>query len=256
MNTTLKHIAFFITILLILTSCTSSKKIIYMQDADKFKESMVFYKTKLEPDDKLSIIVSAQNPELTAPFNMPEIQTNYTEGKTQQNIKTFLIDNAGYINYPIVGKIKLAGLTKAEAIDLIIQKISEYFKSPPTVNLEIMNFKVSILGEVKNPMTIDVTSDRFTILEAITKVGDLTIYGKRENVLLIREVNGIKTFNRINLTNTDFINSPFYYLRQNDVIFVEPNKTAINNAAVGANISLVISSISIFTTLLFFLVKK
>ncbi|MBC7640972.1 MAG: polysaccharide biosynthesis/export family protein [Flavobacterium sp.] len=256
MNTTFRHTAYFITIFLILTSCASSKKIIYVQDADKFKESLVFYKSKLEPDDKLSIIVSAQNPELTAPFNMPEIQTNYTDGKTQQNIKTFLIDNAGYINYPIVGKIKLAGLTKAEAIDLIVEKISEYFKSPPTVNLEIMNFKVSILGEVKNPMTIDITSDRFTILEALTKAGDLTIYGKRENVLLIREVNGIKTFNRINLTNTDFINSPFYYLMQNDVIFVEPNKTAINNSAVGANISLIISTVSIFTTLIFFLVKK
>ena len=100
------------------------------------------------------------------------------------------------------------------------------------------------------------SSNRITILEAITRAGDLTLFGKRENVLLIREVNGVKTFNRINLTNIAFVNSPFYYLMQNDVIIVEPNKTAINNAAVGANITLIVSAASIFTTLLFFLLKN
>ena len=155
-----------------------------------------------------------------------------------------------------VGKIKLAGLTKDEAVELIGSKIAEYFKTPPTINIEILNFKVFVLGEVKNPMPIEVTSNRITILEAITRAGDLTLFGKRENVLLIREVNGVKTFNRINLTNIAFVNSPFYYLMQNDVIIVEPNKTAINNAAVGANITLIVSATSIFTTLLFFLLKN
>ena len=245
-----------LSLILVLASCGSTKKIVYLQDADKFTEATVFFKTKLEPDDKLSIIVSAQNPELTLPFNQPEIQVNYDVGKTQQNIKTFLIDNAGYINYPLVGKIKLAGLTKDEAVELIGSKIAEYFKTPPTINIEILNFKVFVLGEVKNPMPIEVTSNRITILEAITRAGDLTLFGKRENVLLIREVNGVKTFNRINLTNIAFVNSPYYYLMQNDVIIVEPNKTAINNAAVGANITLIVSAASIFTTLLFFLLKN
>ena len=100
----------------------------------------------------MSIIVSAQNPELTLPFNQPELQVNYDVGKSQQNIKTFLIDNAGYINYPLVGKIKLAGLTKDEAVELIGSKIAEYFKTPPTINIVILNFKVFVLGEVKNPL--------------------------------------------------------------------------------------------------------
>lgn len=234
----------------------SSKKIIYMQGVDKFEGNVASFEPKLQPDDMLSIIVSAENPELTVPFNMPQIQVEYDVNKSQSSIKTYLIDSDGYINYPLIGHVKVAGLSKFEANELLVGKISGYFKTTPTVSLELLNFKISVLGEVKLPNVYDVKSDRITILEAISRAGDLTIFGKRENVLIIRELNGKKTFNRVNLTKPDFINSPFYYLKQNDIIIVEPNKTHINNGAVGANISTILTSASILITLLFYFIKK
>jgi polysaccharide biosynthesis/export protein len=253
-----KNTIFYLLIFFSLISCVSKKEIIYMNDIPSAKsmDNILSYEPTLQPDDMLGIIVSAENPELTVPFNMPQIQTSYALSGNQSSLKSYLIDSEGSIDYPVVGKIKLAGMNKTEANLVIVKKISDYFKTTPSVNLSIINFKVSVIGEVKNPSTFPISSNRITVLEALTMAGDLTIFGNRKNVLIIRESNGKKTFNRIDLTNSNFIESPYYYLSQNDVIYVEPNKTVVNNSAIGANTTILFSITSVLISLLVFFVKK
>jgi polysaccharide export outer membrane protein len=240
----------FLGILALLYSCASRKNIAYLQDVDakNSNEITTSYEIKLQPDDLLSIIVSAENPEVTVPFNLPQIQANYSIENNQTGIKTYLIDKEGFIDFPVIGKINLAGLTRIEANKKIADLVATHIKNP-SINLKILNYKVSVLGEVNRPGSFNVVSDRITLLEALSLSGDLTIYGKRSNVLIIRESNGKKSFNRIDLTNANFINSPFYYLNQNDILIVEPNKTKINSSNFGPNIAVTVSILSILTTI-------
>lgn len=249
------------TVVLVLTffvllSCASKKKVVYLQDIDQTKsyDSSTLYEPRLQPDDLLSIIVSAENPELTVPFNLPQIQGNYEINNNQNGIKTYLVDNFGYIEFPVIGKVKLGGLTRTEATAKLVSSVSEYIKNP-IVNLRILNFKVSILGEVLKPSSFTLSSERITLLEAISMAGDLTIYGKRNNILIIREAEGKKTYNRVDITKSDFLNSPFYYLAQNDIVVVEPNKTRVNASVVGPNVTATISAISVLVTLMVVLLR-
>ena len=244
----------FLFITLVLVSCASKKDIIYLQNADSVKSSNEFsnYEPKLQNDDLLSIIVSAEHPELTVPFNLPKIQGNYQLDSNQENIKTYLIDTNGFIEFPVIGKIKLAGQTKTDAVKALENKIREYITNP-AVNLRILNYKISVIGEVNKPGSYKISSERITLLEALSQAGDLTIYGKRNNLLVIREIDSKMTYNRIDITKADFINSDFYYLSQNDVIVVEPNKTKINSSVIGPNSSVIIATISLLITSLLIL---
>jgi len=235
---------------LFLSSCGSRKDIVYLQDIenDATINQALSYEPVIKCDDMLSVIVAADQPDLTIPFNLPQIQGNYQVNDNQEGIKTYLVDAAGYIDFPVIGKVKLAGLTRTQAKNELEVKIKEYIKEP-SVNLRILNYKISVLGEVNKPNTYKIASERVTLLEAISLAGDMTIYGKRNNVLVIREVDGKKTFNRVDLTNKDFISSPFYYLNQNDVVMVEPNKTKINSSVIGPNVTVTISAISLLTTI-------
>lgn len=235
---------------LFLSSCGSRKDIVYLQDVenDATINQALSYEPVIKCDDMLSVIVAADQPDLTIPFNLPQIQGNYQVNDNQEGIKTYLVDAAGYIDFPVIGKVKLAGLTRTQAKNELEVKIKEYIKEP-SVNLRILNYKISVLGEVNKPNTYKIASERVTLLEAISLAGDMTIYGKRNNVLVIREVDGKKTFNRVDLTNKDFISSPFYYLNQNDVVMVEPNKTKINSSVIGPNVTVTISAISLLTTI-------
>lgn len=239
---------------LFLSSCVPRKKLVYLQDIDKQEiyENSLRYEPTLQPDDLLNVIVSAENPEVTLPFNLPQIQGNYGLNESQSNIKTYLIDNDGFIEFPVVGKMKLGGLTRTQAIALLKEKISFYITNP-SVNLRIINFKISVLGQVAKPGSYTIPSERITFLEALSLAGDLGVFGKRNNILVIHEQEGKKTYNRIDLTKTDILTIENYYLSQNDIIYVEPNKTFINGSAVGANISLILSGIAILTPLLFLL---
>jgi polysaccharide export outer membrane protein len=142
----------------------------------------------------------------------------------------------------------MGGLTRTNALQLLQTRIGVYVKNP-IINLRITNFKISLQGEVNLPGTYSITSERVTLIEALSMAKDLTIYGKRNNILIIREVSGEKSFNRVDITKSDFINSPFYYLAQNDVVYVEPNKTRVNSSAVGPNTSVIISAVSILVSL-------
>lgn len=248
--------SFFLLVSLVLVSCASRKDIAYLQNVDSLENNKetLNYEPKLQYDDLLSIIVSADQPELTIPFNMPQIQGNYQINENQDGIKTYLIDAYGFIEFPVVGKIKLAGLSRSEAVTKLQTAVKEYITNP-TINLRILNYKVTVLGEVLKPGSFKINSERITLLEAISQSGDLTIYGKRDNILVIRESGGKMTYNRVDITQADFINSPFYYLSQNDVVLVEPNKTKINSSVIGPNVTTIISALSLLGTILIILTR-
>lgn len=247
----------FILSLFVLQSCASRKAVAYLQDIDNTgnSNSVSSYEPVLKNDDLLSIIVSADDPELTYMFNIPQIQGNYKVSDNQDGIKTYLIDSNGEIIFPVLGKIKLAGLTRTQAVQFLTDKVRPYIAKNPTINLRILNFKFSVLGEVNKPGSHVINSERITLLEAIANAGDLTIYGKRDNILLIREKEGTKVYNRIDITKSDFINSEFYYLTQNDVVVVEPNKTRVNASAFGPNVTAIISATSVVISLLILLTR-
>lgn len=242
-------------IVLLLFSCKSKEKVVYYQNIDTMaaQEKQSTFEIKIQPDDLLMIIVSADDSETAIPFNLSTVSVptsyNINNFRGQETIQYYLVDALGTIDFPVLGKLKVGGLPRSEVMKLLENRISKYIKNP-IINLRIMNFKVSIQGEVTSPGTYPVSSDRITLIEALSMAKDLTIYGKRDNILIIREVNGVKSFNRIDITKADFINSPFYYLAQNDVVYVEPNKVRINGAAVGANTGVIISITSLIITLI------
>jgi polysaccharide biosynthesis/export protein len=245
------------TIFLLLNSCASRKNVAYLQNIESknSQESKIDYELKLHSDDMLSIIVSAENPETTAPFNLPQIQSNYNIENNQSGIKTYLIDKDGFIDFPVLGKIHLADLTRVQANKKLVDLVSVYIKNP-IVNIKILNYKVSVLGEVNKPGSFNVASERITLLEAISQAGDLTIFGKRDNIILIRETDGKKSYTKIDITKADFLESPYYYLVQNDMIIVEPNKTKINSSVYGPNIGIIFSISSLITTIAILIFRK
>ena len=233
-------------------SCAPRERVAYYQNIESLSgSSQNTFETILQPDDALMIIVMAENPEVAAPFNLPSItMQSTTELETQQlRVNSYLIDSKGFIQFPIIGAIKLGGLTRVDAIAKMNQELSKYI-TKPSVNLRILNFKITVQGEVTQPGIHNIMSERTTLSEALSLSGDLTVYGKRDNILVIREKDGKKEIGRVDITKADFINSPFYYLSQNDVVYVEPNKTKINSSVVGPNTSIIISAISLLVTVI------
>ncbi len=251
MKISLRNVLFIFLSIGLLYSCASKKDLVYLQGIENQKsyEASLKYEIKLQPDDLLSIVVSAENPEVTTPFNLPQVQGNV--GSTSAGGRSFLIDNDGFIEYPVLGKIKLAGLTRTEATTKLTEMIGNYINEP-SIAMKVLNFKITILGEVGKPGTFTVTGERITILEALSLAGDLGIYGKRKNVLIIHDDEGKKTYTRIDVTNANLLNSPQYYLSQNDVIVVEANRTKLNSSVVGPNIAIWLTSVSLVLTLLIF----
>lgn len=235
----------------LLFSCGSKKDMVYLQGIDNGQsyDANKNYEPMLKPDDLLSIIISAENPEVTIPFNLPQIQGNYEINNNQNGIKTYLIDNEGNIVFPVLGKIKLGGLTRSEADKKLSGLLSEYIKNPG-INLRILNYKVSVIGEVAKPGSYTIPGERITVLEALGLAGDLTIYGKRDNILVIHEADGKKTYTRVDITNAEVLNSPAYYLSQNDVVVVEPNRTKINSSVIGPNTTVILGGLTVLISVL------
>ncbi|MFV5685824.1 polysaccharide biosynthesis/export family protein [Flavobacterium sp. GB2R13] len=240
---------------LFLFSCASRRDVVYYQGIDDAtpQEKSNSYEIKMQPDDLLMIIVSAEDPEIAMPFNLKTFSVSNASKldivRGQETVQLYLVDAQGAIDFPVLGKLKVSGLTRSEVLKMLQDKIAVYIKSP-IVNLRVMNFKISVQGEVNLPGSYPVASERITLIEALTMAKDLTIYGKRNNILIIREIDGVKSYNRVDITKSDFINSPFYYLAQNDVVYVEPNKNKINGAAIGPNTGVIISISSLLITLI------
>ncbi len=214
-------------ITLFLSSCVTKKEVVYFQNAKDF-ETIVdtdTFSAKLKVGDIVSIFVSTFVPEAARPYNL------VVEGGQGQMID-YLIDVEGNIDFPVLGKVKLLGLTVEEAKNLFKKKFEEgQLLKDPVIIIRILNFRVTIAGAVNAPGVYQVTGERVSILEALGMAGDLSIQGRRDNILVVRDFNGVKTYSRIDLTNKEVFNSPVYYLTQNDYVYVEPNNSSISTAS-------------------------
>lgn len=220
------HFLLFIGIIVFCSSCGTTKNFSYFQDLDEYLQKEVALSDsaqviRIKPDDQLGIVVSSVNPQAVAPFNLPVIAQN---NLIQSSLPTYLVDSEGEINFPTLGKIRLAGLSVEEAVGLLQIRLEDYVKDP-IVNVQILNFRVSVLGSVNAPGPFYFTGQRVSIIDAIANARDLTLYGRRDNVLLIRENGNKKEFIRFDLTNSNNVfSSKYFYLQQNDIIYVESNK--------------------------------
>lgn len=234
---------------LMLTCCTSQKSMSYVRDIDSSTAATLnraFQATidaTLIAGDAVTITVNALDMEAVRPFNMPSVVfggLGTEKMTTQYSLQPYRLDSNGDINFPILGKLHLAGLTLTQAKQLIAEKLAAYI-SDPIVNMQLLTFKVTVTGEVAHPGQFTVTNERATIFDALAMAGDMTIYGKRQNVLVAREVDGKLQFGRLNLNSSDVFLSPYYYLQQNDVVYVEPNQV---RAISSQNIPLYLSAVS------------
>lgn len=253
----------FALMILMLASCAGSKKVAYFQNAvdGVVKQSEGLYDAKIMPKDILTITVSTTNPEAATPFNLTISNTLNATGQMYSGsgaLQTYLVDNNGEIEYPVIGKIKVAGLTKNECQELVKSKIKAFLAEDedPIVTVRMSSYRVTIIGEVRSPGVIPVGTEKMSILEALASAGDLTIYGKRDNVMLIREeANGQKTVHRLNLNDANIISSPYYYLQQNDIVYVEPNGVQAKNSAIGSSTTIWFSFVGIVTSVASLLVN-
>ena len=243
---------------MLFASCASVKNVAYLQNSDDidFTRSEYLYDARIMPKDILTITVNTVNPEAAAPFNLI-VSTALTSNASQslgnsRALQTYLVDNKGCIEFPVLGTIEVGGLTKSMCEQLIHDKIKPYLNAAenPVVTVRMSNYKISVLGEVNRPGMFTVGNEKINILEALAQAGDLTIYGVREKVKLIREdAKGKKEIHTINLNDANIICSPYYYLQQNDIVYVEPNKVKAQNSAIGQSTSLIMSGTSILVSL-------
>lgn len=250
---------------LLLGACTSSKNVAYIQNSETFdpEQSVFLYDAHIMPKDVLTITVNTVNPDASAPFNLvisPSLGTTSTFSSNRA-LQTYLVGNDGTISFPVLGTLNVGGLTKVECEKLIHDAILPYMNANenPIVTVRMSNYKISVLGEVARPGMFTVSNEKINIFEALAQAGDLTIYGVRDNVKLIREnAAGKKEIHTLNLNDANIICSPCYYLQQNDIVYVEPNKVKARNSNVGQSTSLALTATSILisiTSLLYNILK-
>ena len=243
-----------ILILISASSCISGKKITYFQNMENLGQEVNAAKNSLEikPNDLLTISVAAENLESVQPFNLPVISTpsalDPTRATGSPALQTYLVDSDGNIEFPVLGTVEVADLNRQELSEQLEEAITRYVQNP-IVNVRIANFQVSVLGEVARPGTYTVPDEYLSLSKALGLAGDLTIYGKRDNVLVIRENEGKKTYEYLDLTDSKSLNSEYYYLQQNDVVYVEPNNAQKQSAAYNRNASVYISIASVLISL-------
>lgn len=236
---------------ILFSACNSTKEVVYLQDVVPLKQQDIErkYEVFIHEDDLLSIMVNSKDPELALPFNMPLVTYQIgSESSGQQRVLGYLVDTNGDIDFPILGKMHVAGLSRLELRDLIKKKLisGDYIKDP-VVTVQFLNYKVSVMGEVARPGSFTITGDRITLLEALSMAGDLTIYGRRDRVAVIREENGKRTILFHDLRSSEIFTSPCYYLQQNDIVYVEPNKAKAGQRDINQNnsVSVWLSAVSV-----------
>ena len=256
----MKKLSLFFTVSLVLaffSSCGSVKNIAYIQNSDSvnYDRSQYLYDAKIMPKDELTISVNTTNPEVSLPFNLL-MQNAYQQGRTLSTtggtLMPYLVDTEGCINFPIIGRLQVAGLTKRQCERMIQDKIRPFLAESenPIVTVRMSSYSISVLGEVAKPGSYMVSREEINILEALAQAGDLTIYGVRDRVKLIRKnASGRKEIHTLNLNDADIVNSPYFYLQQNDIVYVEPNKVKAQNSSVGSMTTLWFSATSILISL-------
>lgn len=238
-----------LAILVLLMSCGSQKDVVYFQKVESqydMERDSSIYSIRIKPNDNLMITVSALNPQSVEAFNVIHFDKGAISAQTLE-WQGYLVDSDGNINFPLIGTIHLGDLTKSDAIKLLQKEVSKY-ADDPVVNIRFMNYHISVLGEVAKPGDYMFNDEKVTIPQAIAMAGDLTIYGERKTVLVCREENGKKEFHRINLTSPDVFMSPYYYLQQGDIVYIQPNGTKAGSSTYNQNLPLVVSLISVLIT--------
>lgn len=247
---------FLILLSLVIVSCASKKDILYYQDLQNGSQEYINYlSSTIQINDILFIKVSALIPESVEPFNLMGSNGNNVTIETYR-IQGYLVSQEGSIAFPIIGAINLAGKTTTEAQTLIAKMLNDggYIKEP-TVSVRVINSKITVLGEVKSPGTFNYDEQNLSLNQAIGLAGDLTINGVRKDIMIIREVNGVRTYARVDLTSSDWFTSPYYYVKQNDIIIVNPNGPKITTAGYVNSIGTTLGIIS-FALTLYLLFKK
>ncbi|MDR3062296.1 MAG: polysaccharide biosynthesis/export family protein [Dysgonamonadaceae bacterium] len=238
----------------IFSSCSSYKKVPYLEQPEALRESNfpVYIKNmtvKYQPEDILSITVnSSREPAIASAFNLPVQPSATTYDGTTENLsqglgrQTYLVNSAGEIDFPVLGTIRVAGMNRSELEAYLKKELKQYIKEDPVITIRLMNYRVSVLGEVTRPGQYSVSRDKINVLEALSLAGDMTIYGKRDNVTLMRETpDGEIKVVRLDLNSTEVLSSPYFYLQQNDVIYVEPNKAKAKSSDIGTQTTVMIS---------------
>ena len=251
----------------LLVSCSSSKQnLTYFENIDSLDTKIgsfpADYAVKIDVDDELAITINSTVPEATAPFNMPLSNTGTRTERTIQmtptTLQSYIVDSNGDIFLPVIGKMHAAGLTTRQLGDAITAEVEKSVRNPH-VRVQLLNFRVNVLGEVNRPGSFSVTTERFSVLDALANAGDLTEYGNRANVLVIREEGGVRQYHRINLNDAATLSSPYFYLQQNDVVYVSPNDVRKRQTTANGNAPLTpsfwISIASLATTIAVLIVK-
>ena len=241
----------------LLVACQSYKNVPYMQDSDRVSnitQQEKLYDAQIMPKDLLTIVVSCTSPELAAPFNLIVARLNDLASSisttTQPVLQTYLVDNEGKISFPVLGELNLGGLTKKQAEQMIVDKLKPYMKETPIVNVRMVNYKISVIGEVTRPGTFTISNEKVNLLEALAMAGDMTVYGVRSDVKLVREdATGKQEIISLDLNKSETILSPYYWLQQNDIVYVTPNKAKARNSDIGNSTSLWFSATSILVSL-------
>ena len=253
----IKSFIIFCFCALLMASCTSYKNVPYLQNPEvvnDYREQLPMYDATIMPKDLLTITVNTSDPEAAAPFNLvvqSPINVARTNSLTQQpSLQQYLVNNEGTIDFPVLGRIQVGGLTKNQAEDLIREKLGDYLKEVPIVTVRMSNYKIAVLGEVARPGMFTVNNEKVNIFEALAMAGDLTVWGMRDNVKLIREdAAGKREIINLNLNNAEIVTCPYYYLQQNDILYVSPNKTKAKNSDIGQSTSLWFSATSILVSI-------
>lgn len=257
----MKHLNLLILLVAILfVGCNAQQRVLYIQDVESGAEIEIpeNFQIRIKPLDQLTIIVNSKNPELALPFNSASTYTGLSKGVSStvssSSLQVFTVDNDGYITLPIIGQVKCDGMTRAELQSEIEKKIIESnYIADPQVNVRFANLQISVLGEVTRPGRYDIKNDKVTLFDALAMAGDMTIYGNRENVAVIREIDGKNIITKLDIRSSEIFSSPCFYLEQNDIVLVSPNKYRAASAEINQNrsfwISLASTGIS-FATLL------
>ena len=228
----IKRLLFLFSLPLLLAACTSYKNVPYLQNPEAVNDlegTLPLYDAKIMPKDLLSITVNTT---------------------TQPTLQQYLVNNSGEIDFPVIGTLRVGGLTKNEAESLIRERLRPYLKEAPIVTVRMANYKISVLGEVARPGSFTIGNEKVNVLEALAMAGDMTIYGLRDNVKLIREdESGKREIINLDLNNAGIVTSPYYYLKQNDILYVTPNETKARNSDIGNSTTLWVSSISILVSI-------
>lgn len=224
-----------------LSACNAPKKVLYFQDTAAFEQDSIIrdYDFKIQPDDQFSIVVNSKFPELSLPYNLPIV--TYQMGSSgslsgSQQLLGYIVDADGNINFPQLGIIKAAGLSRAELAEYIQNRLkTEGHIKDAVVTISPMNYRISVMGEVTRPGSYSFSTDRISLLDALSLAGDLTIYGKRDRVAVIREVDGVRSIQYLDLKSKTIFESPYFYLQPKDIVYVEPNKRKSGMSEINQN---------------------